>query len=335
MLEVLEQENSFIDSTTMRRVYETLKTPYKYGAVIKEEKSFTDSPVVFRYNNKYCMTYVKIDKNYDGGYSTCLAESTDLLHWKQLGEKFKGTGTNTWDSIQAGGYAQIIDIEFESNEINKIGDKYLLAYIGGNKKGYETDPLSMGIAFTDDFYNSNSYERIEKPVLSGADKDARDGEKLTIYKANMFIDKAFTLKHKYICAYNAKDDTNRESIFLAASDNGVDWKRYGRKAIIDVRDCNNIIVNGDPQIIKINDLYVMVYFIYDGKTAYNTFAASKDLLRWTKWCGDPLIFPTEEWDNVFAHKSWIVYDKGIVYHYYCAVNKKGERFIALATSKKI
>lgn len=37
MLEVLEQENSFIDSTTMRRVYETLKTPYKYGAVIKEK----------------------------------------------------------------------------------------------------------------------------------------------------------------------------------------------------------------------------------------------------------------------------------------------------------
>ena len=46
-------------------------------------------------------------------------------------------------------------------------------------------------------------------------------------------------------------------------------------------------------------------------------------------CGDPQIIKI---DDVHAHKTWFVRHQGKNYHFYCACNQKGERFIALATS---
>ena len=77
----------------------------------------------------------------------------------------------------------------------------------------------------------------------------------------------------------------------------------------------------------------MLYFIYEpGIGAYNTFAVSDDLINWTKWDGNPLVKSELEWENVFAHRQWVIKENNVVYHYYCAVNRK-ERFIALATSQ--
>lgn len=82
------------------------------------------------------------------------------------------------------------DITFGgSNELLKIDGKYLLAYMGGNKIGYETTPLSMGIATTENLLDLNGYTKYAKPILSGSDPDAREGETLTIYKADMFLTK--------------------------------------------------------------------------------------------------------------------------------------------------
>ena len=53
------------------------------------------------------------------------------------------------------------------------------------------------------------------------------------------------------------------------------------------------------------------------------------------WNGEPLIKSEFDWENKFAHKSSVVKHNGVIYHYYCAVNDKGERFIALATSENI
>ena len=115
------------------------------------------------------------------------------------------------------------------------------------------------------------------------------------------------------------------------------WKRYLDKAIIPVNECkNSVLINGDPQILRIDNLYVMLYFIYDEQEgAYNTFAVSDDLVNWKKWTGEPLMQSEYEWENVYAHKQWTIEEKGIVYQFYCAVNDKNERFIALATSKPI
>lgn len=324
-----------IQREILERIYEQIKTPYKYGPVLKIDGRKTDSPVVFKRNDKYYMSFVSIDNECKTGYSTHIAESDDLVHWKSIGEVLKGH--TDWDTAQSGGYAQLQDNTFGgSNELLTVDGKYLFAYIGGNLKGYETDPLSMGIATTEDFLNFDGYKKYSTPILSGSDVDAREGETLTIYKANIFYDKLKTLGYDYVNVYNAKDKTNRESIFLAVSNDGINWKRYGDKAIIPVTECkDSVCINGDPQIIMVDGYYVMLYFIYDNEIgAYNTFAVSNDLIHWTKWEGEPLVKSEYDWESQFAHKQWVIKEKDIVYHYYCAVNKK-ERFIALATSRRL
>ena len=44
----------------MQEIYEKIKTPYKYGAVIKDDDYLTDSPTVFKYNGKWYMYFIKI-----------------------------------------------------------------------------------------------------------------------------------------------------------------------------------------------------------------------------------------------------------------------------------
>src|SRR6185295_18223723 len=42
--------------------------------------------------------------------------------------------------------------------------------------------------------------------------------------------------------------------------------------------------------------------------------------------------PSEAYDERYAHKSYVIKYKGVVYHFYCAVNNKDQRGIAVATS---
>ena len=322
-----------MDRSVLEKIYNEIKTPYKYGPVLKLKGRMTDSPIVFKKSGKYYMSFISIDDKCRTGYSTHIAESSDLLHWNVLGEIL--TERTEWDNAQSGGYAQLQDNCFGgSNELLMIDGQYLFAYIGGNLNGYETDPLSMGIATTNDFLNFNGYNKYPKPVLSGSDVDAREGETLTIYKANIFYDERKTLGYPYVNAYNAKDKSQRESIFLAVSNDGVHWKRYGDGAIIPVTECvDSVMINGDPQIVTVNGYYVMLYFVYDKAVgAYNTFAVSSDLVNWTKWNGSPLVKSEYDWESVYAHKQWVIKENDVVYHYYCAVNEN-ERFIALATSR--
>ena len=96
-----------IPASTMKRIYNEIKTPYKYGIVFQQPDSakLVDSPTIFRHNNIWYMTYII----YDGrGYETWLAQSSDLLHWKSKG-KILSFSENTWDSNQKAGYLSLID----------------------------------------------------------------------------------------------------------------------------------------------------------------------------------------------------------------------------------
>src|SRR5262245_58132696 len=73
-----------ISPAEMQRVYEEVKTPYKYGIVLRpKQNESVDCPNVFRHNGKWYMTYVAIKDKV--GYETLLAESDDLLIWKPIG----------------------------------------------------------------------------------------------------------------------------------------------------------------------------------------------------------------------------------------------------------
>ena len=122
-----------------------------------------------------------------------------------------------------------------------------------------------------------------------------------------------------------------ERIGMAVSDDMKNWKRYLKDPVVH----HPVGITGDPMIQRIGKTWVMFYFgafWKDRAGAFNRFAASKDLIHWTDWKGNNLIESTEYFDNQYAHKSFVIKHKGVVYHYYCAVDKGGNRGIALATS---
>jgi len=326
-----------ISTQTMTEIYEAIKTPYKVGAVIKQNNHLTDSPSVFRWCGKWYMYYIMIDKNAENsGYETHLASSDNLVDWQYEGRVFARTDSEGWDSKQIAGYAAFSDLHFGgSNQLLSVNGKYYISYLGGNLNGYETDPLSMGLAYSDS--PISPFTKFEKPILSPFDADAREFERVTLYKSNLFVDEAMTQGHRYVNVYNAKATDTKERIYLAVSDDAEHWVRYLDKPILDeTTTIPNLLISGDPQIVKIGDIYVMFFFRFQGDAGgYNTFACSYNLVDWKVCDGEPLVKAQYEWENIIAHKSWVIKHEDTVYHYYCAVNDKDERFIALATSKEI
>jgi hypothetical protein len=267
------------------------------------------------------------------GYETMLAESDDLLTWRRLGTvlPFASEG---WDKWQADGSVALVDPMWGGTcELQKYEGKYWMSYFGGAKQGYETDPLSLGIAWTTSPKKPIPWQRLAtNPVLSPGDADSRPFERATQYKSFVLWDKAQTLGHPFVMYYNGKQQgRGTERIGMAVSNDMVRWKRFGDGPVID----NGSGISGDPQIVKIGDLWVMFYFGAFWKPgAFDTFACSRDLVNWTKWTGPQLIEPSEPWDKTFAHKPWVLKHDGVIYHYYCAVGSEG-RAIALATSQDL
>jgi len=263
------------------------------------------------------------------GYETHLAESDDLLNWKMLGTimSFRKEG---WDAWQADGGVALCDpVWGGSSALQQYDGKYWLSYIGGALQGYETDPLAIGMAWTQAPTQVQEWTRIpENPVLSREQPDVRDFEKGTLYKSQIIWDKKETLGYPFVMYYNARSGPKR--IGMAVSKDMVHWKRFGKDPV--VAEAKGIC--GDPQLVRMGDLWVMFYFgAYWGPTICDTFAVSKDLVHWTKWTGPKLVEPTDKpWDKNAAHKPWLLKHDGVVYHFYCACGDKG-RVIALATSK--
>ncbi|MBR2949966.1 MAG: hypothetical protein IKC46_08895 [Lachnospiraceae bacterium] len=336
MIPFKKSEKQLVSDAEMQQIYEQIKTPVKLGAVVKWENDFTDSPGVFKWKDKFYMYFIAISKDCNvSGYETHLAESEDLVNWKYIGPIFRRNDLNHWDSKQVAGYTAFYDIDFDGScSLIPVNDSYYISYLAGNSDGYEPDPLYMGLSKSCDPTDPNGFTRFKDPILKPEDADGRPYENKTLYKSFMFVDEALTTGHKYVNAYNAKHQDHTERIFLAVSDDGENWERYGEHAVIDlVTDDPDGVITGDPQILKIGDIYVMLFFRYvKGRPAFNTFACSRDLEHWNVWTGTPLIDAEHDWENVHAHKTWFVRYEGKNYHFYCACNDKNERFIALATS---
>ena len=347
MLLTLSVYGQQISQEEMQRIYQEVRTPYKYGMVVAPTDNYhkIDCPTVFRVGDKWMMTYV-VYNGKDGtdgrGYETWLAESDDLLHWTTKGRilSYKDDG---WDMNQRGGFPALIDWTWGGNYgISKYKNKHWMTYIGGHGTGYEAvrEPLNIGMAWTDaDITKAHEWQSADKPLLSINDKDAQWWEKLVQYKSTIYDDPTKTLGKRFVMFYNAgginpKNDLKAERIGIALSNDLKKWKRYDGNPVF----ANEVggIITGDAQIAKMDDLYVMFYFkAYDPSrkyNAFNTFAVSRDLIHWQTWDGEDLIIPSKPYDEMFAHKSYVVKHDGVVYHFYCAVNNDQQRGIAVATS---
>src|SRR5437879_10355507 len=124
----------------MQRIYDEIKTPFKYGVVLKGEpgkdgkNKLVDCPSVFRFNNKWYMLYVCMN---EVGYETHLADSDDLLKWNPLGKvlSFREDG---WDKCQVDGGIALCDHDWTgTHELRQFDGRYWMSYIGGALPGYE------------------------------------------------------------------------------------------------------------------------------------------------------------------------------------------------------
>lgn len=334
-----------ISQTKMSEIYEQIKTPYKYGLILAPATNNykMDCPTVFRKNGKWFMTYLIYNgkTGTDGrGYETWMAESDDLLHWKTKGRilSFKDEG---WDKNQRGGFPSLPDIEWGgSYELQSFKKKFWLTYIGGDQAGYEAGQLKIGLAFTPEkkLTSASEWEALPSPVLTPEDKDHQYFENITQYKSTVYHDKTKRLGYPFVMFYNAgginpDNNVKAERIGIALSKDLKHWKRYPGNPVFTHEEG----ITGDAHIQKIGNMYVMFYFSAfradRNYKAFNTFACSYDLIHWYDWQGDDLIFPSKPYDNLFAHKSYVINYKGVVYHFYCAVNQYDQRGIAVATSK--
>ncbi|MBP6065434.1 malectin domain-containing carbohydrate-binding protein [Bacteroides sp.] len=336
------------DDKCLSQVYEAVKTPYKYGLVVAptDNNHKMDCPTVFRQGDKWLMTYVVYNGRggQDGrGYETWLCESDDLLQWRTLG-RILSFRDGTWDGNQRGGFPALQEMEFGgSYELQSYNNRHWMTYIGGPGTGYEAvnAPLSIGLAWTKgNIATPHEWESLARPILSSTDKKAQWWETLTEYKSIVYWDKAKTLGAPFVMFYNAggrHPETNLkgERVGIALSKDMKKWKRYAGNPVF-THEAEGIIT-GDAHIQRMGDLYVMFYFsAFDPSRpykAFNTFAVSRDLVHWTEWTGPDLITPSKEYDNLFAHKSYVVKHNDVVYHFYCAVNKNDQRGIAVATSR--
>ncbi|MBO6189161.1 MAG: beta-galactosidase, partial [Prevotella sp.] len=374
-----------IPDKDMQRIYQEVRTPYKYGLVVAPQDNYhkIDCPTVFRVGDRWLMTYVVYNgkEGLDGrGYETWLASSDDLLHWRTEGRllSYKDDG---WDMNQRGGFPALVDWTWGgSYGIAQYKGNYWMTYIGGHGTGYEAvrEPLNVGLAWTSgDVRRPHEWQSADKPLLSISDKDAQWWEKLTQYKSTVYEMKKVKgkvknalpkelRKYRFIMFYNAggvnpENNLKAERIGIALSNDLKEWKRYDQNPVYSHEAAG--IITGDAQIVCMNQeprtkkqearskrtktktstlnpqpstLYVMFYFSAynpDRKyNAYNTFAVSRDLVHWQDWTGPDLIIPSKPYDEMFAHKSYVVKHDGVVYHFYCAVNNDQQRGIAVATS---
>lgn len=317
-----------VSATDMEKIYQEVKTPYKYGVVLSHSDTtkMMDSPTLFRKDNHWYMSYIVFDGK---GYETWLAESDDLLTWQTKGRLLSFT-QNTWDANQKAGYMALVNTEWGGQyDVEKFNNKYWMSYLGGATEGYEKGTLGVGMANHTSLGEATEWERLPHPVLLPGDKDARWFENRTIYKSSIINDPQKHTGYPFVMYYNAKGDTaGYESIGMAVSDDMVHWERWGKDPLI----TRGKGICGDAQITKIGKIYVMFYFGAKWKPgAFERFACSYDLMNWTDWQGKDLLSPSEKYDLVYAHKPAVVKWKGVVYHFYNAVGNKG-RVIALATS---
>ena len=336
-----------VSQSRMTEIYEQVKTPFKYGLVLAptDNSHKMDCPTVFRKGDKWYMTFVIYNgkTGTDGrGYETWMAESNDLLHWNIKG-RILSYRDGMWDSNQRGGFPALPDMSWGGNyELQPYKGKYWMTYIGGPTAGYEAGPLSIGLACTNknNLGKAIEWQSGKAPLLSVKDKDAQWFENLIQYKSTIYWDKKKTLGAPFVMYYNAggvhpETKLKGERIGIATSNDMKHWKRYAGNPVF-AHEIQGMIT-GDAQIQQFGDLYVMFYFSAFNTNkpykAYNTFACSYDLIHWYDWQGEDLIVPSKPYDNLFAHKSYVIKHNGVVYHFYCAVNKFDQRGIAVATSK--
>lgn len=331
-----------VPAERMAAVYDELKTPYKWGTVLSGPGgSRVDNPRVFRMHDKWFMTYNHVEGA--GGYEGWLATSDNLVDWRPVG-RILGKHSGGWDDGSVGVYLGLQRLELDrAYEPQTFDGRYWLTYLGGRKDAFESYPLNVGLASTTDPTKGETWSRLpSNPILSTADENVGWWEDRVQFASHLLRDPDRTLGYEYLLLYNAKGKRdNAERIGLAASHDLIHWQRPLKEPLIS--NSPDYRISGDPQLLKLGDLFVMLYFRGAPSTPdlsdHETFACSYDLVNWTRWSGTGLTRVREPWEGQSAaHKPCVFRWQGTVYHFFNythVIDKKPYGGIGLSTSRFI
>ena len=295
----------------------------------------TDVPTVFQIKGdaKWYMTFI----GYDGlGYQSFIAESIDLVHWKnfRLAMGYGSPGAFDFGGVVLGAYLyESYDIK-APRYLKRINDKYFSLYGAYPRQGgYELRPGYEGLASSRDGIEWQKAK--EDPILSIHQEDCQDWEQSCIYQPWLL-----EFGDNYYNFYNAANGSI-EQIGLATSHDLLVWDRYEGNPVIPhgLSGSYNEQFSSDGKVFWDEDHWVMFFFGVGQEGAHIMTAFSLDLIHWTT---DPAPIyvagghPTGL-DAKYAHKISLIWNpvNETFYMYYCAVDERGDRGIGLITSKPI
>ena len=293
----------------------------------------TDCPTVYQIpgDPKWYMSFIGFDGK---GYSSFVAESDDLVHWRtmRLAMGFGPKGEFDHGGCVVGAYLYESSGIRDPRRLKKRGGKFWTLYgCYPRQGGYELRPGYEGVAVSDDGLTWRRGK--DTPILSVHDKDCGEWERDCIYQP-------WLVEHggRFYDFYNAAHGGIEQS-GLALSDDLLAWTRHpgnpilrNRKGGYDERFCS------DPKVYRDGDHWTCIYFGVGRGGAHILAAFSRDLVHWTqhpeplyKAGGHPAGL-----DRKYAHKISLVHNPAndTFYMHYCAVGVRG-RGIGLLTSKPI
>lgn len=325
-----------------------LITPYKLGKPVLTGSGVegtydfkaVDCGNVFRHNGRFYMMHAGFDGN---GYQTGLAVSDDLIHWEKLGVMLKRGSNKEWDKVGMAATTILMNRDlYGGNEIEKWNGKYWLMYHSYPNVGYEAGSAEVGLAWTED-ENLMDWHFYDEPVFSW--RDGAPWERGGLYKVDL-------VQHdgKFFLFYNAKDKDEHgwlEQTGMAVSDDLIHWERPFDHPVVPVDpQAWDSVFASDPQVFydSKEKQWVMFYYGLGNLSACDGLAVSQDLYHWTKFPAPILtIGGHNAIDSKYAHKPYIIYHDGALYHFYCAcrpwregdpANNSGEfRCVSVARSK--
>lgn len=297
------------------------RTPYKYGKLVLgpshvpnsfDEKS-VDCPFVFYHDGKFHLTYVGFDGT---GYQTGLAVSDNLVDWQRIGVILGRDPKDQYTRYNIASASILRENALDSRgRLLKVDGRYVCAWHAYPSPGYEQGAAVIGLAWSDDLIH---WERGE-PILFP--HDGESWEQGGLYKP--YLVKIGDTYHIY---YNAKTAEKRwhEQTGVAMSKDLKTWTRYPGNPIIRNGGPNapDARFASDPFVVRHGSQWALFYFglANDGK-ARDLLALGDDPLHFTK-VDDILIDVGRPGsvDDDYAHKPALVFDRGDLYHFYCAVS---------------
>ena len=163
--------------------------------------------------------------------------------------------------------------------------------------------------------------KLGKPVLTGS------GAKGSYDELAVDCPTVFQHNGRFYMAHVGFDGNGYQT-GLAVSDDLVHWERPFDHPVLPVNpQAWDSVFASDPQVVydSREHQWVMFYYGLGNLSACDGVAVSQDLYHWTKFPAPILtIGGPHTIDSKYAHKPFVIWHDGALYHYYCACRPSQE-----------